>query len=270
MTSCPRALSIAGSDSSGGAGIQADLKTFTAHRVWGATVITALTAQNTSGVRAVWIPEPEFVVQQYDAVLDEAPIGAAKTGMLGNGRVLRALCRALDRRPLANLVVDPVLVATSGALLYEQADVSLYLDELIPRASVITPNIPEIKALTGISVDSEADMERAARQLHACGAAAVLVKGGHLSGPRAMDLLFDGEAFHRLEGPRFEGRCTHGTGCTLSAAIAANLAGGMGLLPAVRAAREYTSRCIEFGFGGTGPGGGLNHFHGLGGGSGPA
>jgi hydroxymethylpyrimidine/phosphomethylpyrimidine kinase len=268
MTTPPRALSIAGSDSSGGAGIQADLQTFAAHGVWGATAITALTAQNERGVIAVSFPEPEFVVQQIDAVLDEAPVGAAKTGMLGNGAILEAVCGALDRRPIPNLVVDPVLIATSGALLFEPADVELYRRELIPRALLVTPNLPEIRVLAGGAVDSLRDKKRAARTLLAWGVQAVLLKGGHPvtkeddgDNTLATDLLFDGREMHRLEGPRYEGRSTHGTGCTLSAAIAANLALGRTLLEAVTAAKAYTARCIELGFHWK-DGGGLNRLEG--------
>ncbi len=263
MTLPPRALSIAGSDSSGGAGIQADLQTFAAHGVWGATAITALTAQNERGVRAVSFPEPEFVIQQIDAVLDEAPVGAAKTGMLGNGAILEAVCRTIDRRPVPNLVVDPVLVATSGALLFEAADVELYRRELIPRAVLVTPNLPEIRVLVGGAVDSPKQREEAARMLGSWGVQAVLIKGGHgdPDDPLATDLLFDGREFHRLAGPRYKGCSTHGTGCTLSAAIAAQLVLGRTLLEAVRAAKAFTARCIELGFQWEG-GGGLNRLHG--------
>lgn len=263
MTHAPaRALTIAGSDSSGGAGIQADLKTFHAHGVWGATAITALTAQNERGVRAVWAPEPEFVLQQIDAVLDEAPLGGAKTGMLGNGAILEAVCRSLDRRPIPNLVVDPVLVATSGALLFEKADVDLYRRELIPRAALVTPNLPEIRALTEEPVETLEAMEAAAQTLSGWGARTVLVKGGHADENSATvtDVFFDGESCHRLEGPRYRNRSTHGTGCTLSAAVAANLALGRPMLEAVEAARAFTARSIETGFRWD-HGGGLNHFH---------
>ncbi len=263
MTLPPRALSIAGSDSSGGAGIQADLQTFAAHGVWGATAITALTAQNERGVRGVSISEPGFVIQQINAVLDEAPVGAAKTGMLGNGLILEAVCTALDRRPLPNLVVDPVLVATSGALLFEAADVEFYRRELIPRAVLVTPNLPEIRVLVGGAVDSPKEREEAARTLASWGVQAVLLKGGHgdPGDPLATDLLFDGREFHRLEGPRYQGLSTHGTGCTLSAAIAAQLALGRTLLESVTAAKVFTARCIEQGFQWEG-GGGLNRMHG--------
>lgn len=257
-----RALTIAGSDSSGGAGIQADFKTFTAHRVWGACAITALTAQNEHGVRAVWTPDPDFVVRQIEAVLDEAPVAGAKTGMLGNGAILEAVCGALDRRPIPNLVVDPVLVATSGALLFEAGDVDLYRRELIPRSVLVTPNLPEAAVLTKRDVATLEEMEAAARILHGMGAGAVLIKGGHAAdaGETVTDILFDGEDCYRLGGPRYRSRSTHGTGCTLSAAITANLARGRDLRLAVELARAYTARCIEKGLGWEG-GGGLNHFH---------
>jgi hydroxymethylpyrimidine/phosphomethylpyrimidine kinase len=262
MPGMPRALTIAGSDSSGGAGIQADMKTFAAHRVWGATVVTALTAQNEAGVRAVQAVDAEFFTQQFDAVLDEAPFGSAKTGMLGNGRIIEALCRTLDRRPLANLVVDPVLVATSGALLFDPADLERYRAELIPRARIVTPNLHELRALTGIEAADETAMREGALRIAEWGAGAVLVKGGHLaaSPKEAVDILYEGGAFHRLVGPRYEGRSTHGTGCTLSAAIAANLALGRVLPDAVRRAKAYTARCIERGEKWEGGAGGLNHF----------
>jgi hydroxymethylpyrimidine/phosphomethylpyrimidine kinase len=263
VATCPRVLTVAGSDSSGGAGIQADLKTFTAHRVWGASVLTALTAQNEAGVRAVAAIDPEFFTQQFDAVMDEASFDAAKTGMLGNGRIIEALCLALDRRPLRNLIVDPVLVATSGALLFDPADLDRYRGELIPRARVVTPNLHELEALTGIEALDENAMREGALRIARWGANAVLVKGGHLASScsEAIDVFYDGQTFHRLAGPRFEGRSTHGTGCTLSAAIAANLALGHDLVAAVREAKTYTTRCIERGFRWDGGAGGLNHFH---------
>jgi hydroxymethylpyrimidine/phosphomethylpyrimidine kinase len=261
VTSPARALTIAGSDSSGGAGIQADLKTFAAHRVWGATAITALTAQNEHGVRAVWTPEPDFVIQQIEAALDEAPVQAAKTGMLGHGLILSALCAALERRPIPNLVVDPVLVATSGALLFETADVELYRTELIPRAMLVTPNLPEASQLTGRPVLTLEDMEDAARALVRLGARAALVKGGHhdVGSDLAVDVLFDGQRSLRLEGQRYAARSTHGTGCTLSAAITAHLALGRPLIEAVQRAKLFTADAIAGGFRWRG-GGGLNHF----------
>jgi hydroxymethylpyrimidine/phosphomethylpyrimidine kinase len=246
------ALTIAGSDPSGGAGIQADLKTFAAFGVYGAAVLTALTAQNTRGVRAVLGVPPAFVVQQLDAVVDDLEVAAAKTGMLGGGDVVTAVAERLQLRRLPRLVVDPVIVATSGDSLLADDAVGMLRTALVPLATVVTPNLPEAGALLGRSVVTVAEMREAARDLVALGAGAALVKGGHLRAAdgapsaEALDVLYDGARMWELAVPRVpSARPTHGTGCALSAAITAALACGRPLVDAVRGAKDYVRRAIE-------------------------
>jgi hydroxymethylpyrimidine/phosphomethylpyrimidine kinase len=237
----PVALTIAGSDSSGGAGIQADLKTFTALGVYGASVLTALTAQNTQGVFAV-LPVPgDFIDKQIDAVAADLRIGAVKTGMLGDRETVETVAAAIRRHALAPLVVDPVMVATSGAVLLAPDAVDAVRRELIPLATLITPNLPEAARLLDTSIaDSEDDMIVQARALRELGCQAVLLKGGHAAGAKtATDILFDGAEVIRLSKPRIVTENTHGTGCTLSAAIAAFLVGGRSLEESVRRAKEF-------------------------------
>ena len=238
------ALTIAGSDSSGGAGIQADLKTFAAFGVYGASVVTALTAQNTGGVHAIAAVEASFVAAQIDAVLDDLDVGTAKTGMLLSAAVIDAVADRLATRPLPHLVVDPVLVATTGEALLEPAGIARLRERLVPLATLLTPNLREAEALTGRPVTNPADMREAARALLDLGARAVLVKGGHLQG-EALDLLDDGRNVRELSAPRIATRDTHGTGCMLSAAIAAGLARGLDLTTAIVAAKRYVTRAIE-------------------------
>jgi len=240
----PVALTIAGSDSGGGAGIQADLKTFAAFDVYGASVVTALTAQNTRGVRAIAAVEPAFVAAQIDAVLDDLDVAAAKTGMLLSAAVIDAVADRLAARPVPHLVVDPVLVATSGEALLEPAALARLRERLVPLATLLTPNLREAEALTGRSVTRPADMRQAARMLLDLGARAVLLKGGHLEG-EALDLLDDGRNVRELSAPRIATHDAHGTGCTLSAAIAAGLARGLDLGAAVEGAKRYVTRAIE-------------------------
>ncbi len=239
----PVALSIAGSDPSGGAGIQADLKTFAAFGVYGASVLTALTAQNTRGVHAVADIEPAFVGQQLDALLDDLAIGAAKTGMLARAAVIAILVERLGARPVPALVVDPVLVSSSGAALLEPAAVTLLRDRLLPLATLVTPNLAEAETLTGQPVASVDDMHRAARALVTLGARAALVTGGHLTGP-AVDVLYDGREVRELTTARVVTGALHGAGCTLSAAITAGLARGMPLTAAVTDAKAWVTRAI--------------------------
>jgi hydroxymethylpyrimidine/phosphomethylpyrimidine kinase len=240
----PVALSIAGSDPSGGAGIQADLATFAAFAVRGATVVTALTAQNTSGVRGIAAVAPEFVVLQLDAVLDDLDVRAAKTGMLHRAVVVEALAGRLRTRPLPHLVVDPVMVATSGDVLLEPAAVVLLRERLIPLATLVTPNLREAETLTGERVTDVAGMRAAARALVALGARAALVTGGHLSGD-PVDVLYDGRTFQEFGGRRVPIGRTHGTGCALSAAVTAGLALGQPLDEAVEAAKRWMTRALE-------------------------
>jgi hydroxymethylpyrimidine/phosphomethylpyrimidine kinase len=240
----PVALTIAGSDCSGGAGIQADLKTFAAFRVYGASVLTALTAQNTLGVRAILEIAPAFVAAQIDAVVEDLDVRAAKTGMLATAGVIETVADRLQAHPIAALVVDPVMRATSGDALLEPAAVERLRDLLLPLATLVTPNLDEAARLTGRPVTNAQQMRDAARALVELGARAALVTGGHLAG-EARDVLFDGAHFHELAAPRLATRSTHGTGCTLSAAIVAGLALGRGLDEAVVTAKRYVTRAIE-------------------------
>ncbi|HZT24471.1 MAG TPA: bifunctional hydroxymethylpyrimidine kinase/phosphomethylpyrimidine kinase [Pseudolabrys sp.] len=258
------ALAIAGSDSSGGAGIQADLKTFAALGVYGASVVTAVTAQNTQTVAAIHAVPAGMVAAQIDAVFADLPVGAVKTGMLGNADIVRAVAEGLARHGARNLVVDPVLTASTGAALIAADALDALRRELIPRALIVTPNLPEAAALTGAApARDERDMERQARAILAIGARNVLIKGGHGEGEHSVDLLLgQGEAV-RLSAKRIATKNTHGTGCTLSSAIAAGLAQGRDLATAVRDAKAYVSAAIaaadRLAIGrGNGP---LNHFY---------
>lgn len=243
----PVALTIAGSDSGGGAGIQADLKTFTVLGVYGMSAITAITAQNTVEVREAQVLEPSLVAAQIDAVMDDIGCDAAKTGMLGSAAVVGAVADAIARHRIANLVVDPVMIAKSGdALLAEDARQAV-IERLLPVARLITPNLPEAEALLGYEVGADR-MEQAARELCAMGAGAALVKGGHLAGD-AVDVLYDAadDTLLTLTAPRLDTKNTHGTGCTFAAAIAAFLARGMDLSAAVRTAKRFVTEAIRRG-----------------------
>jgi hydroxymethylpyrimidine/phosphomethylpyrimidine kinase len=244
----PIALTIAGSDSSGGAGIQADLKTFSAFGVYGASAITALTAQNTLGVQAVETITPTFVLAQMDSVLSDLNVRAIKTGMLGTRAMVQAVAARLADVVNIPLVVDPVMVATSGdALLAPDAVVEL-IQHLFPRAQLITPNLAEAARLLGAAeARDEPEMIAQARELHVRGACAVLVKGGHSAAPVATDILFDGVTITRFSAPRINTPHTHGTGCTLSAAIAAGLARDCSLGEAIQAAKAFVSRALVAG-----------------------
>jgi len=244
----PIALTIAGSDSSGGAGIQADLKTFTAFGVYGASVITALTAQNTQGVRGVETVAPAFVVAQMDAVLEDLEVGAIKTGMLATAEIVMAISRRLAAGPRPPLVVDPVMVATSGDALIAPDAVEAVRSTLLPLAALITPNLPEAARLleTGQAA-TEAQVAAQAKALHALGCRAVLIKGGHGEGDTAIDYFYDGATLRRFALPRVDTRHTHGTGCTLSAAITALLAQGAPLPEAVERAKAFVWQGLEQG-----------------------
>lgn len=249
MTNAPPiALTIAGSDSSGGAGIQADLKTFTALGVYGASVITALTAQNTQGVSGIMAVPPEFIAAQTAAVVSDLKIGAVKTGMLGDIATVRTVADLVRRYNLSPLVVDPVMVATSGDVLLAPDAIDAVRRELIPLADVITPNLPEAAKLLDRPVaTTEDEMERHARALLALGCRAVLIKGGHSEGAEAVDLLVTDATVQRLVSPRVATRNTHGTGCTLSAALAANLAKGLSLSEASAHAKTFVFKALEAG-----------------------
>jgi hydroxymethylpyrimidine/phosphomethylpyrimidine kinase len=258
------AVTIAGSDSGGGAGIQADLKTFSALGVYGASVIAALTAQNTRGVSAVLDVPPEFVAAQMDAVFSDLAVGAVKIGMLGNAAVVRAVAAGLARHRQANIVLDPVMVATSGDRLLTPDAVEALRTQLVPLALVVTPNLPEAAALLDApQAVTEDEMVRQAERLLALGAKAVLMKGGHGKGAESADLLVTAAATVRFAAARIATKNTHGTGCTLAAAIAAGLAKGEDLTAAVRAGKDYVTAAIaaadRLGVGhGHGP---VHHFH---------
>ncbi|HWM49379.1 MAG TPA: bifunctional hydroxymethylpyrimidine kinase/phosphomethylpyrimidine kinase [Xanthobacteraceae bacterium] len=239
------ALTIAGSDSGGGAGIQADLKTFSALGVFGTSVITALTAQNTRGVTAIHDVPPQFVTAQMDAVFSDLAVNAVKIGMLSRAETITAVAAGLDRHKARNVVLDPVMVATSGDRLIDAAAVETLCRELIPRAMLITPNLPEAAALLSAPIAvSETQMREQAQRLIAAGAQAVLIKGGHDKGAEAVDFLVDATGITRLAATRIATRHTHGTGCTLSSAVAAGLAKGLSLPEAVRVAKEFVTAAI--------------------------
>ncbi len=243
----PVMLTIAGSDSSGGAGVQADLKTAAAFGVYGASVITALTAQNTLGVHGILPVPADFVVAQYDAVVTDLDVRAVKIGMLGDAALVHAVADMLERRPVPYVVLDPVMVATSGDRLVPDEAVAAIRTRLLPLATLVTPNRPEAETLTGEAVGDPAGMTRAAHALLALGAQAVLVKGGHSDGDDADDLLLStaGELWFRAR--RVDTAHTHGTGCTLSSAVAAGLARGAALPDAVAAAKAFLTRALESG-----------------------
>ena len=258
----PRVLSIAGSDSGGGAGIQADLKTFSALGCFGMTAITALTAQNTCGVRAIHGVPPQMLRDQIDAVLEDIGADAVKIGMLHSPDIVCTVAEAIDRHAMKNVVFDPVMVATSGAVLIDNSALDVLVRELFPRVAVITPNLDEAALLVGRTLNSAQDMEQAALDLLGKGANAVLLKGGHLPGDTVMDLLItqEGEKLW-MQAPRIHSPNTHGTGCTLSSAMAAHLALGASLVDAVQHARAFVREALQAGAQvRTGQGGGpLNH-----------
>jgi len=235
-------LTIAGSDSGGGAGIQADLKTFAALGVFGTSAITALTAQNTVRVEGVHAIPPDFIARQIDAIVKDIGTDATKTGMLSNRRIIETVAAKIREHGLQPLVVDPVMMAKSGDALLEPEARDALISSLLPLATVVTPNLPEAEILCGFEVTDMAGMRRAARAIHALGPRCVVVKGGHLRDPGfSTDLFYDGERFEELSEPRVDSRNTHGTGCTFASAIAARLALGDEVLDAVRAAKRYVT-----------------------------
>jgi hydroxymethylpyrimidine/phosphomethylpyrimidine kinase len=241
------ALTIAGSDSGGGAGIQADLKTFEAFGVWGTSALTGVTAQNTLGVHDSLVLPPQLVRAQIDAVVGDLGVAAAKTGMLGSAAVIEAVAAAVAEHRLAPLVVDPVLVTSHGELLLERDAVGVLRDVLLPLATVLTPNIPEAEALVSHPIRGAEAMADAVAALAALGPGAVLLKGGHLGGDRSPDLLWYRGCTEWLDGPRLPGRHTHGTGCTLSAALCALLAQGESIPDGCRQAKEFVAGAIAGG-----------------------
>jgi hydroxymethylpyrimidine/phosphomethylpyrimidine kinase len=254
------ALTIAGSDSGGGAGIQADLKTFAAHDVHGTSALTAVTAQNSVAVTRWVALDPAMVVEQIETVAVDMPVAAVKTGMLANAAIVEAVAEAVARLALPNLVVDPVMVAKGGHRLLDPDAERAYVRTLFPRALLVTPNLLEAGALLGRVVATREDMRAAAAALRAMGPRAALVKGGHLPGD-AVDVLCDDDGFLELVAPRVDTKNTHGTGCTYSAAIAARLAQGATLREAVRGAKDYVTEAIRRSYAvgaGHGP---LDHLH---------
>jgi hydroxymethylpyrimidine/phosphomethylpyrimidine kinase len=243
----PRVLVVAGSDSGGGAGIQADIKTITMLGAFATTAITALTAQNTLGVEEVLPVEARFVALQMRAVLTDIGADSIKTGMLGSARVVEAVAGVCESLGFGiPLIVDPVMVAKGGARLLDKDAHDALILRLLPLASLVTPNVPEAEILTGMSIKTPQDLERAADALLALGPSAVLMKGGHLEGDTIVDLLRTADgAQHRFEGPRIASRSTHGTGCTLASGIAAGIAEGLTLEGAVARARDYVVRAIQ-------------------------
>ncbi len=259
-TSLRVAMTIAGSDSGGGAGIQADLKTFAALKVYGTSALAAITAQNTVGVTAAEPLAADLVIAQMEAVAGDITIHATKTGMLATAAIVEAVAAAIAELELPNLVVDPVMLAKSGDRLLDDDAVRAMRLELLPRALVVTPNIPEAEVLCGHAVSGPDSTRDAARRIRDLGARAVVIKGGHASGPQVIDLLYDGHDFHEFRTPRIATRNTHGTGCTFASAIAAQLAHGQDLTQAVLEAQRYVAGAIRHGLAlgrGHGP---LDHF----------
>ncbi|KSU62887.1 hydroxymethylpyrimidine/phosphomethylpyrimidine kinase [[Bacillus] enclensis] len=255
-----KALTIAGSDSGGGAGIQADLKTFQELGAYGMSAITAVTAQNTLGVHGVYPVSIEGIVQQIDAIGEDLGTDALKTGMLFSGEVIEAVSERIHHYGWENIVVDPVMIAKGGAKLLQDEAIRALKEKLLPLTSVITPNIPEAEVLTEMKISSLDDRRKAAKQLMGMGAKAVVIKGGHADDKEVIDLFFDGTTCEELMSPRIETLHTHGTGCTFSAAITAQLANGMSMRDAVLTAKEFIRAAIEDGLGIGGGHGPTNHW----------
>lgn len=258
------AVTIAGSDSGGGAGIQADLKTFSALKVYGASVITALTAQNTQGVQAIHDVPADFIAAQMDSVFSDLKVDAVKIGMLSQVGVIETVAAGIERHGISRVVLDPVMVAASGDRLLSEDAIAALRNILLPHAAIVTPNLPEAAAILGEDIaQDEETMRDQGRRILAMGPSAVLIKGGHGSGAESTDLLIESTNVHRFPAPRIATKNTHGTGCTLSSAIAAKLAQGTTLHPAVEAAKAYISAAIAAGRNldigqGHGP---VHHFH---------
>jgi hydroxymethylpyrimidine/phosphomethylpyrimidine kinase len=254
-------MTIAGSDSGAGAGIQADLKTFAAHGVYGTSVLTAVTAQNTTSVLAIAEVPEEVIVHQIDGVMDDIGADATKTGMLSAASIIEVVADRIEAWGVSNLVVDPVMVAKSGDALLQPRAVRTMVKLLLPLALVVTPNIPEAEVLSGKRIVDQATEEEAARIIAGLGPRFVVIKGGHRESDDATDLIYDGQVFERISGPRIETVNTHGTGCTFSAAITANLALGVEPVTAIARAKEYLSGALRESFpigAGHSP---VNHFH---------
>lgn len=255
-----KVLSIAGSDCSGGAGIQADLKTFSAHGVFGMSVIVSVVAENTSRVIDIQDITPDMIGKQIDAVFEDIEVDGVKVGMLSTPDCMKAVAAKLQQYKPQNIVIDPVMYAKNGCPLMEPTAVDTLIETIIPLADVLTPNIPEAEKITDMQISTVADMEAAAQKIHAMGCKAVVVKGGHHIG-NAVDVLFDGDKFYHFETARIDTKNTHGTGCTFSSAITSNLAKGMNVQEAVEQAKAYVTMAIEHSLAigkGCGP---TNHFY---------
>lgn len=243
----PRVLTIAGSDSGGGAGIQADLKTFTALGVYGMSAITAVTAQNTVGVMAIQEMPPDFVSLQIRAVVEDIGVDAVKTGMLGSAGIIDAVAQTLEELKLKPVIVDPVMRAKGGAPLLQKSAIKPLINRMLPLAEIVTPNRWEAEELSGRCVANLREAREAARAIHALGPRWVIIKGGHLETDLSVDLLYDGQGFIELPAKRYAAKNTHGTGCTFASAIAANMAKGLGTLQAIQEAKVFVTEAIRFG-----------------------
>ncbi|MDU2066285.1 MAG: bifunctional hydroxymethylpyrimidine kinase/phosphomethylpyrimidine kinase [Sporomusaceae bacterium] len=257
-----KVLTIAGSDSSGGAGIQADLKAFSAQGVFGMSVITAVTAQNTQGVFAVQDIDEAIIAKQIEAIFTDISVDAVKIGMVSRTETIKTIVQGLNAYEAKEIVVDPVMISKSGYHLLQPEAAHTLITELLPLATIVTPNIPEAEEITGLTIHTVADMKEAAVVIHKLGPRYVLLKGGHLE-TAATDILFDGEVFTHFDAPRIPTKNTHGTGCTLSSALAANLAKGLSAKEAVAVSKAYIQTAIEHSFAigkGVGP---VHHFYDL-------
>ncbi|MFD1739075.1 bifunctional hydroxymethylpyrimidine kinase/phosphomethylpyrimidine kinase [Bacillus salitolerans] len=244
--SAVKALSIAGSDSGGGAGIQADLKTFQELEVYGMSAVTAITAQNTLGVQGVYPMAVDAIVHQLQSIADDLTPQALKTGMLFSGELITAVANTIKKYSWKNIVVDPVMVAKGGASLLQEEAIDAMKKELIPLATVITPNIPEAEVLTGLRINSMEDRKKAATLLRNMGAHFIVIKGGHGEEETASDLVFDGTRYQIISSPRIQTKNTHGTGCTFSAAITAHLAKGIEPIEAIKLAKDFIHHAIQY------------------------
>lgn len=256
-----RVLSVAGSDPGGGAGIQADLKTVTVLGGFGMSVVTAITVQNTLGVRAIYPLPPDLVASQFDAVATDIGVDAVKTGMLPNREIMAVVVRKIREYDLTKVVVDPVLAAKRGEILMSSDTITMLREELLPQALVVTPNIPEAEVLSGLTIASREDMRKAALIIYRTGVGNVVIKGGHLPGMKddCLDILYDGDSFYEFSSPRIDTKDTHGTGCTFASAMATLLAGGSNIRGAVTGAKDYVTAAIRHAWrlgGGQGP---VNH-----------
>jgi len=238
-------LTIAGSDSGGGAGIQADLKTFQAFNVFGMSVITSVTSQNTQGIRSIYDIDPKIVGDQIDMVMEDIGVDAVKIGMLSNSNIIEVVCKRVKKYNIERLVIDPVMISKSGASLLKSEAEDTLLKNLLPIAFLVTPNLYEAEKICDFKINNDQDMKKAAKIIYEKGIKNVLIKGGHLSGKEAIDILFNGKEYSYYKSERIETKNTHGTGCTYSSAIAASLAKGMDLYDAVYIAKSYITKAIK-------------------------